>query len=229
MSDKLDVKKVDGLWQAARNLATRNDALNAKLAKVKEEGLALGMSVLATAEVVGAAFTMGFLRGYYGEKASILGVPIDAATGLLLHGVAYGLGFAGGRTAKFVSENFHNLANGALATWAAASGAQLGMKKASAAQDAGSQALPAPPAPPKQLVAGEASVGAAAPQLPAANPWAAWMAQQQGNPWGMPQPQGNQWGMPQPQGNQWGMPQSQANPMTQEELAAAMAWQQAAA
>lgn len=222
MSDKLDVKKAESAWEQARNvvrgLVNKNEALQAKLDRAKEEGLALGMSVLATAEVVGAAFSMGFLRGYYGEKAAILGLPIDAASGLLLHGVAYGLGFAGGRTAKFVAENLHNLANGALATWAAASGAQLGMKKASTAQDASGQALPPPPVPPKPAVAGEAFVGAQSPQLPPPNPWAPWMMQQ-----------GNPWAMQQQQPNSWGMPQQQGNPMTQEELAAAMAWQQAAA
>ncbi|HMY15850.1 MAG TPA: hypothetical protein PKA58_05955 [Polyangium sp.] len=227
--DRLTERGVRELLGAARDKLLRSERsrelLKAAHAKAKQEGLVIAYNVLATVEVVGMAFGMGYIRGYYGEKAAIMGLPVDAATGLLLHGVAYGLGFAGGKVAGFVAFNLHNLANGALATWASATGAQMGLKKR---QGVGEdqplpqpQQVPAPPAPPQPLAAGDQVAFGAFPQLPPAqmawNPWGA-MPQQQGNPWGaMPQQQGNPWGA---------IPQQQANPLTQEELAAAMAWQQ---
>lgn len=214
-TDKLDVKKVNltlnGLKDELKKSLKSNEFLRAKAQQIKQEGLVLAANVLATAEVVGAAFGMGFLRGYYGEKAAILGLPIDAAAGLLLHGIGYGLGFAGGRTARFVAANLHNLANGSLATWGAAAGAQLGLKKREATQaEQQPQQLPVPPAPPQAASAGtpeSMAFGAhGPPQLMAPQTqWGPWAGQ--ANPWGA-------------------IPQQQGSPMTQEELAAAMAWQQ---
>ncbi len=241
-TDKLTERSVRELLATARDKLLRSERakelLKAAGAKAKQESLVIAYNVLATVEVVGMAFGMGYIRGYYGERAAIMGLPVDAATGLLLHGVAYGLGFAGGKVAGFVAFNLHNLANGALATWASATGAEMGIKKR---QGVGEdqplpqpQQLPAPPAPPQPLSAGE-QFGVNPPQM-------SW------NPWGMPVSAGDQaafgavpqlpppqmswnpWGaMPQQQqqGNPWGaIPQQQGNPLTQEELAAAMAWQQ---
>ncbi len=243
-TDKLTERSVRELLATARDKLLRSERakelLKTATAKAKQESLVIAYNVLATVEVVGMAFGMGYIRGYYGEKAAIMGLPVDAATGLLLHGVAYGLGFAGGKVAGFVAFNLHNLANGALATWASATGAEMGLKKRQGPQPQPQpQEVPAPPAPPQPLAAGDQmaqmawnswgkpmSAGdqvafGAAPQLPPAqmawNPWGA-MPQQQGNPWGaMPQQQGNPWGA---------IPQQQGNPLTQEELAAAVAWQQ---
>jgi hypothetical protein len=212
-TDKLDVKKVNftlnGLKDELKKALKNNESLRAKAQQIKQEGLMLAANVLATAEVVGMAFGMGFLRGYYGEKAAILGLPIDAATGLLLHGIGYGLGFAGGRTARFVAANLHNLANGSLATWASASGAQLGFKKRDEAQATQqSQQLPSPPQAASAGTPESMAFGAQhPPQLMSPQMWGPWAGQ----------------------ASPWGIPQQQGNPMTQEELAAAMAWQQAAA
>jgi hypothetical protein len=183
-------------------------------------------NILATMEIGTTAFGMGFLRGYYGEKAAILGLPIDAATGLLLHGVAYGLGFAGGKVARFAAQNIHNVANGALATWAAATGAELGLKKRPPV-DPQSQQEPLPPSVP--VSAGEVMAGAlpqvVSAQPPQPQPHAALpMAQMPPwqNMWGM---QANPWAM---QANPWG-PQPSPNALTHEELAAAASWNRAAA
>jgi hypothetical protein len=220
-AEKLDKDKVEYVLAKNRETLTRQErlieALRDKALRIKEEGMVIATNVLATAEVVGAAFGMGFVRGYYGEKAVIFGLPIDAASGLLLHGIAYGLGFTGGKTAHFVAANLHNLANGSLATWAASAGAQLGFKKSADAQQ---QKEPAPqqqPAP-QQLVSGDSFAAFGATPAPAQLP----AAQMAWNPWAMAPPgmQANPWG---------GMPQQSSSPMTQEELAAAMAWQRSAA
>lgn len=232
-TDKLTERSVRDLLATARDKLLRSERakelLKAASAKAKQESLVIAYNVLATVEVVGMAFGMGYIRGYYGEKAAIMGLPVDAATGLLLHGVAYGLGFAGGKVAGFVAFNLHNLANGALATWASATGAEMGLKKRQGPQPMPQpQDVPVPPAPP-QAVAGDQVAFGAAPQLPAfgAAPQLP-PAQMSWNPWGaMPQQQGNPWGAMPQQGNPWGaIPQQQGNPLTQEELAAAMAWQQ---
>jgi hypothetical protein len=246
-TQKLTDRTVKELLAAARDKLLRSERARELAAKAhsraKQESLVIAYNVLATVEVVGMAFGMGYLRGYYGEKAAIMGLPVDAATGLLLHGVAYGLGIAGGKVAHFVAFNLHNLANGALATWASATGAQMGLKKR---QGVGEdqplpqpQQLPAPPAPPQPVQGGDQGawnawgVGAANPQLPPQqmswNPWgvgAIPQQQEQANPQLPPQQMSwNPWGVG--VGNPWGaMPQQQANPLTQEELAAAMAWQQ---
>lgn len=220
MAEKLDVRKVNATLGEARQQMARlvrdNQTLRNAKARAQQEAMVIAGNVLATAEVVGMAFGMGFLRGYYGEKATIMGLPVDAATGLVLHGVAYGLGFAGGAVAHFVAANLHNLANGALATWAAASGAAIGKHKREEAAPP-SPAPEQPPGIPQPPSAGEAlSFGAMPPAT-------------QGQMRQLPQPQQpmwNPWGAP-PNWN--GIPQQQGNPMTQEELAAAMAWSQAAA
>lgn len=212
LNDKTVGKYLPALRAEMGRVVKNNEFLKEKIAKVKVEGMIFAANVLATAEVVGAAFGMGYARGYFGEKAVILGMPIDAATGLLLHGVAYGLGFAGGRTAKFVAANLHNLANGSLATWAASSGAALGIKKLEEVQQ-NTQQQPVPPAPPKTVTAGDMWAFGAQPQFPSTQmPW---------GPQALPQQTMNF--------NPWGATPQQGNPMTQEELAAAMAWQQAAA
>lgn len=223
-TDKLTERSVRELLATARDKLLRSERakelLKTASAKAKQESLVIAYNVLATVEVVGMAFGMGYIRGYYGEKAAIMGLPVDAATGLLLHGVAYGLGFAGGKVAHFVAFNLHNLANGALATWASATGAEMGLKKRQGPQPLPEpQQLPAPPAPPQQAMAGDQVAFGAAPQLPSfgAAPQLPPM-QMSWNPWGAtPQQQGNPWGA---------IPQQQGNPLTQEELAAAMAWQQ---
>lgn len=244
-TEKLTDRSVKELLATARDKLLRSERAREMAAKAysraKQEGLVIAHNVLATVEVVGMAFGMGYLRGYYGEKAAIMGLPVDAATGLLLHGVAYGLGIAGGKTAHFVAFNLHNLANGALATWASATGAQMGLKKRQGPQPQPEpQDVPAPPAPPQPVSAGDQGawnawgVGAANPQLPPQqmswNPWgvgAIPQQQEQANPQLPPaQPPWNPWGVG--VGNPWGAipQQQQANPLTQEELAAAMAWQQ---
>ena len=222
---QLEQRKVKVVLGKVRNFAASKAR---RVEELEELNGRIVQNILASVEIGATAFGMGFLRGYYGEKAAILGLPIDAATGLLLHGVAYGLGFAGGKVARFAASNLHNVANGALATWAAATGAELGLKKR-VPVDPAPQQEPVPPAVP--VSSGEVAVGAL-PQVaspPAQPPQQPFGALPQGqmppwqNFWGM---QANPWGMQ--GGAPWG-PQPSPNALTQEELAAAAMWNRTAA
>lgn len=220
---QLEQGKVKVVLGKVRNFAASKAR---RVEELEELNGRIVQNILASLEIGATAFGMGFLRGYYGEKAAILGLPIDAATGLLLHGVAYGLGFAGGKVARFAAQNIHNVANGALATWAAATGAELGLKKRLPG-DAPQEPVqpPAPPVSSGEVVAGAlpqvVSPPAQPPQplgalpMPQMPPWQ--------NMWGM---QANPWGM---QGAvPWG-PQPSPNALTHEELAAAASWNRAIA
>lgn len=212
---QLEQRKVKVVLGKVRNFAASKAR---RVEELEELNGRIVQNILATVEIGATAFGMGFLRGYYGEKAAILGLPIDAATGLLLHGVAYGLGFAGGKVARFAAQNIHNVANGALATWAAATGAELGVKKRPPVDPPQDPVLPpAPPASAGEVIAGALPqvVSAQPPQLHAALPMAQMpLWQMQANPWGM---QG---------AGPWG-PQPSANALTHEELAAAASWNRA--
>lgn len=221
---QLEQRNVKVVIDKVRNFAASKAR---RVEELEEMNGRIMQNILASLEIGATAFGMGFLRGYYGEKAAILGLPIDAATGLLLHGVAYGLGFAGGKIARFAAQNIHNVANGALATWAAATGAELGLKKRPPVDPQQPQQEPVPPAAP--LAAGEA-IGAlpqvASPPAPPQSHPALPMQQQMPawqNFWGM---QANPWGMQGPA--PWGA-QPSPNALTHEELAAAASWNRAAA
>jgi hypothetical protein len=213
---QLEQGKVKVVLGKVRNFAASKAR---RVEELEELNGRIVQNILATVEIGATAFGMGFLRGYYGEKAAILGLPIDAATGLLLHGVAYGLGFAGGKVARFAAQNIHNVANGALATWAASTGAELGLKKRVPVDPPQEPVQPpAPPASAGEVIAGALPqvVSAQPPQQHAALPMAQMPPWQ--NMWGM---QGNPWAM---QGaGPWG-PQPSANALTHEELAAAASW-----
>ena len=79
-----------------------------------------------TLEVNAAAFAFGFSRGYFaepGKDLSILGIPLDLASGIAGHGLALfgGLGKYG--------EDFHNLSDGALASYSTTLGLKLGVEQ----------------------------------------------------------------------------------------------------
>lgn len=77
------------------------------------------MTVVQSAEVSGAAFSLGVINGYW-SRPEFLGVPVDALSALLLHGA--GFAFDDG------SRHFHNLGDGALATYLSSVGTGIGIK-----------------------------------------------------------------------------------------------------
>jgi hypothetical protein len=94
-----------------------------------EQNAQLVGTICSSVVVPASAFGLSYARAYYGERASILGIPIDAAVGMLLKGFAALLGFFSDKGAQVAAKLAHDVANGALASWSAAEGAELGLKK----------------------------------------------------------------------------------------------------
>lgn len=122
----LDKKQVDELIEKYRALAEKEQR---RIDELEERNAHLVEAISSSLTVPAAAFGMGYLRGYYGEKATILGISIDAGIGLFLHGLAACFGISLNKGVQTAAKLFHDLANGAFACWAAAMGAELGLKK----------------------------------------------------------------------------------------------------
>ncbi len=79
--------------------------------------------------VPASAFGMSYARAYFGEKASIAGIAIDVGVGLILKLVAGCFGLSASKGGQRVGKFFHDIANGAFASWTAALGAEFGAKR----------------------------------------------------------------------------------------------------
>lgn len=88
-------------------------------AKHKGSAEKLTGQAIRAAEVGGAAFGVGLLNGRFGA-VDIMGIPLDLAAGVALHGAA-ALGLAG----KY-DEHIENVGNGVLAAYATKLGAGMG-------------------------------------------------------------------------------------------------------
>lgn len=126
MASSLEKKQVDELLAKYRTIAEREQR---RVDELEEQNAYLVDTVSSSLLVPSSAFVMSFARAYYGETASVFGLPIDAAVGLLLKGFAALLGFAPNKGAQTAAKIAHDVANGALASWTAARGAELGLKK----------------------------------------------------------------------------------------------------
>jgi len=98
-----------------REMAER--AMNRARGIAEKADSAVG-TVVQTAEVGITAFGFGWAKGRYGS-VELMGVPADLLSGLVLHG----LGFVSG--GKY-HEHLHNLADGAIASYATTLGFQIG-------------------------------------------------------------------------------------------------------
>lgn len=126
MESSLDTKQVDELLGKYRAMTEREQRRVDELAEQNENAL---QEICSSLLVPGAAFGMSYARGYFGEKASVWGIPIDACVGLFLQGLAACLGLGENKGAQRLGKFFRDIANGSLASWAAALGANYGSKK----------------------------------------------------------------------------------------------------
>ena len=108
----LSREQLQGVKAYAERAAARVRSMREKTEEVVGE-------VVATTEVAGAAFGLGWVRGRYGEVA-VMGVPLDITLAAVLHGAAFA--GAGGKYA----EHMHNVGNGAIAVYTATLGAKIG-------------------------------------------------------------------------------------------------------
>lgn len=104
-------------------MASKYEALKARMASWKEKGQETLGSVLQTVEVGGAAFAFGFMRGKMGDAngdLDVVGVPASLGSGIAFHALGF-LGVFGKH-----SDHAHNLGDGAIAEYAAVQGMRMG-------------------------------------------------------------------------------------------------------
>lgn len=124
----------------AADWKSRAERLMARAKNITEKSEETVGQVIRTAEVGGAAFAAGVLKGRYGT-VEVAGVPADLGAAVALHGI----GFLGGGKYK---EHLHAFGDGVLASYLTALGAGIGDRMsresaAAAARAAQGGALPA--------------------------------------------------------------------------------------
>lgn len=126
MESSLDTKQVDALIEKYRAMGAREQRRVDELDEQNENTL---QEICTSLLVPGAAYGMSYARGYFGEKASIWGIPIDAAAGLFMHALAACFDISVDKGSQRAGKFMHDIANGALASWAAGLGRDFGAKK----------------------------------------------------------------------------------------------------
>ncbi len=104
-------------------MATKYEALKARIASWKEKGQEQMGHMLQAVEIGATAFGFGFMRGKMGDEngeLDVAGIPASLGSAIALHV----LGFAGvfGKH----GEHAHNIGDGALAEYAAVQGMRMG-------------------------------------------------------------------------------------------------------
>ena len=111
-------------------IARELDRAKGQLAANKEKSQAMLRTGLNIGEVGAGALGFSYLNARYGNDPSgtyyqLMGVPVDLAAAVVLHGLAF-FGMAGG-----YEEDMHMLGTGAIASYLARLGGQLGKQGAS--------------------------------------------------------------------------------------------------
>ena len=78
--------------------------------------------IVRTVEVSAAGFALGLVKGKWGARISVWGVPVDLIAGVGLHALGY-LGVAGK-----AQDHLHAFGDGALAVWFSGLGAGVGAR-----------------------------------------------------------------------------------------------------
>ncbi len=126
MASSLEKKQIDELLAKQHAIAVRAQRRVDELERQNAHFLG---QISSSLTVPTSAFGLSYARAYYGERASVFGMPIDAAVGLLLHGLAACFGISLDKGSQTAAKFLHDIANGALASWTASLGAELGAKK----------------------------------------------------------------------------------------------------
>ena len=122
----LGVEQIEALLEKNRVLVARERERLNELKAQNEDTL---QKICTSLIVPASAFGMSYARAYWGEKASIAGIAIDSFVGLLMHAVGACFGLSESKGGQRVGTFFQDIANGALASWTAALGAERGAKK----------------------------------------------------------------------------------------------------
>ena len=122
----LGVEQIEALLEKNRALVARE---RERVNELKTQNADTLQEICSSLVVPMSAFGMSYVRAYFGERASIGGISIDAGVGLILKVVAACFGVSVNKGAQRVGQFFHDIANGALASWTAALGAEFGAKR----------------------------------------------------------------------------------------------------
>lgn len=122
----LGVEQIEALLEKNRALVARE---RERLNELKAQNEDMLQEICTSLIVPASAFGMSYARAYFGEKASFVGIAIDSIVGLLMHAVGACFGLSESKGGQRVGKFFQDIANGALASWTAALGAEYGAKK----------------------------------------------------------------------------------------------------
>lgn len=126
MAKPLDVEQVDALIEKNRALVARE---RERVNELKTQNADTLQEICTSLIVPASAFGMSYAQAYFGERASIGGISIDSCVGLLMHAVGALFDLSASKGGQRVGKLFHDIANGAFASWTARLGTEYGAKK----------------------------------------------------------------------------------------------------
>ncbi len=138
MASSLEKKQIDELFAKQQAIAVRAQR---RVDELERQNVHFLEQITSSIAAPASAFGLAYARAYFGDEASSIGgVPIDAVVGLGLHALAACVGLSSDKDSQSAATILHSFANGALASWSASLGAELGAQKR--------LERPAPPPPP---------------------------------------------------------------------------------
>lgn len=126
MAKPLDVEQVEALLEKNRALVARE---RERVNELKTQNADTLQELCTSLIVPASAFGISYAQAYFGERASIGGISIDSCVGLLMHAVGALFDLSASKGGQRVGKFFHDIANGAFASWTARLGAEYGAKK----------------------------------------------------------------------------------------------------
>lgn len=103
-----------------KDLSSRYQGMQKRVAAIKEEAEEKVMVVVQTAEINTASFGFGVVNGRW-NRPELVGIPADALAGMLLHAAGFMVDSNAGK-------HLHNLGDGALSCYSAGLGTGIGAK-----------------------------------------------------------------------------------------------------
>jgi len=95
-------------------------SMQKRVAAIREDAQEKVMTVVQTVEIGTASFGLGVINGRWG-RPELVGIPVDALTGLALHAAGFLVDSEAGK-------HMHNLGDGAIACYSAFLGTGIGAK-----------------------------------------------------------------------------------------------------
>lgn len=126
MAKPLNNEQVEALLQKNQALVARE---RERVNELKTQNADTLQEICTSLIVPASAFGMSYAQAYFGDRASIGSISIDSCVGLLMHAVGALFDLSASKGGQRVGKFFHDIANGAFASWTARLGAEYGAKK----------------------------------------------------------------------------------------------------